>query len=53
MKLRLTIIVSSHILDTLVNFCDEIMIMKNGSIDKIVRAENVVELEREIFERDH
>lgn len=51
MKKKVTIIVSSHILDTLADLCDEILIMQDGKVSKHIQdCISIKDLEREIFE---
>ena len=54
MKRKVTIIVSSHILDTLADLCDEILVMQDGKISKHIQESiSIKDLEREIFEEDN
>jgi len=45
-----TILVSSHILDTLSNLCDEFIYIKDGVIEKHFVNDDKAALERELFE---
>lgn len=50
LKERSTILVSSHILDTLNDLCDEFIYLKQGSVAKRFSNSNPHVLERELFE---
>ncbi|MBD7910885.1 MULTISPECIES: ATP-binding cassette domain-containing protein [Clostridium] len=51
-KSSTTILISSHILDTLVDICDKFILIEKGSIKKsIVNDRNIASMEREIFDR--
>ena len=50
-KEKACILISSHILDTLADICDEIILIENGKVKKTIEdKKNVTELERELFE---
>ena len=50
-KTNATILITSHILDTLADLCDSIILLEKGSIKKyITNIGCIEELEREIFE---
>ena len=48
-----TILISSHILDSLIDICDEFVLLKNGSVKKVfTNSKDKKQLEDEIFERN-
>ncbi|UZO79998.1 ATP-binding cassette domain-containing protein [Aquimarina sp. ERC-38] len=47
-SLNKTILISSHILSTLTNFCDELLLLENGIFSKKVTPENFVQFEADI-----
>lgn len=48
-----TILISSHILDSLIDICDEFVLLKNGKVKKVfVNSKDKKQLEDEIFERN-
>lgn len=50
-KKHSTVIISSHILDTLADICDSLVLIENGKIKKhIENSQSVEKLEREIFD---
>ncbi|MBS5081076.1 MAG: ATP-binding cassette domain-containing protein [Clostridiales bacterium] len=50
LKRRTTIIISSHILDTLADICDSVILIENGDIKKHIKDSiSIKKLEREIF----
>lgn len=53
LKERSTILISSHILDSLIDICDEFVLLKNGNVKKVfVNSKDKKQLEDEIFERN-
>lgn len=45
-----TVLISSHILDIMADICDDIILMDNGRIEKIItQVDNIKKLEEEIF----
>lgn len=53
LKENSTILISSHILDSLIDICDEFVLLKNGSVKKVfVNSKDKKQLEDEIFERN-
>jgi ABC-2 type transport system ATP-binding protein len=49
MKEQSTILISSHILDTLSNLCDEFVYLQKGEVTKIIENKDANSLERELF----
>lgn len=53
LKENSTILISSHILDSLIDICDEFVLLKNGNVKKVfVNSKDKKQLEDEIFERN-
>ena len=53
LKKNSTVLISSHILDSLVDICDEFVLLKNGSVKKVfTNSKDKKQLEDEIFERN-
>ncbi|BFL77138.1 ABC transporter ATP-binding protein [Finegoldia magna] len=53
LKKNSTILISSHILDSLIDICDEFVLLKNGKVKKVfVNSKDKKQLEDEIFERN-
>lgn len=53
LKEHSTILISSHILDSLIDICDEFVLLKNGSVKKVfANSKDKKQLEDEIFERN-
>ncbi|MDU7559741.1 MAG: ABC transporter ATP-binding protein [Finegoldia magna] len=53
LKENSTILISSHILDSLVDICDEFVLLKNGKVKKVfANSKDKKQLEDEIFERN-
>lgn len=53
LKENSTILISSHILDSLIDICDEFVLLKNGKVKKIfANSKDKKQLEDEIFERN-
>lgn len=53
LKENSTILISSHILDSLIDICDEFVLLKNGKVKKVfVNSKDKKQLEDEIFERN-
>lgn len=53
LKEKSTILISSHILDSLIDICDEFVLLKNGKVKKIfANSKDKKQLEDEIFERN-
>lgn len=53
LKERSTILISSHILDSLIDICDEFVLLKNGKVKKVfANSKDKKQLEDEIFERN-
>lgn len=49
-KINKTVLISSHIFSTLSDTCDEIIVLKNGEINKTCLKENFASLEKEMKE---
>ena len=53
LKENSTILISSHILDSLIDICDEFVLLKNGKVKKVfANSKDKKQLEDEIFERN-
>ncbi|MDU6880903.1 ATP-binding cassette domain-containing protein [Finegoldia magna] len=53
LKENSTILISSHILDSLIDICDEFVLLKNGNVKKVfANSKDKKQLEDEIFERN-
>lgn len=53
LKSKSTILVSSHILDTLSDICDKFILIKDGKIKKeLLNNKDIINLESEIFDRN-
>lgn len=53
LKEKSTILISSHILDSLIDICDEFVLLKNGKVKKVfANSRDKKQLEDEIFERN-
>lgn len=52
LKPKSTILISSHILDTLVDICDKFVLIQNGVLKKeLINERDILNLESEIFDR--
>lgn len=52
-KSKSTILISSHILDTLADICDRFLLIESGHLKKdFINNKNIQNLEREIFDKD-
>lgn len=52
LKEKSTILISSHILDTLADICDKFVLLQNGNLKKeLINKKDILNLESEIFDR--
>ena len=45
-----TIIITSHMLETMISLCDRIHYLKNGSIDRVFKAGDAESIHKEVFQ---